>query len=150
MQLLCTGASCNSGCTYQSFEEHRCLSMAEGQSGIAWCDNTRGVLMVKNYFLSPNCTGASDTNEQTLGTCYSTVSDNFVEYLCPPSGDKKDEKKKHDRRHHNRASSMIEHIEREFGASKERLQKPPAKHDAHKPVNGSHGGPFVMPRRRRA
>jgi hypothetical protein len=97
VQLLCTGASCNSGCSYQTFPEHRCLSMAEGQSGIASCDTTRGVLMVKNFYLSPNCSGASETTQQTLGQCYPTVAGSFVEYLCESPSDKKhDLKRKHD------------------------------------------------------
>jgi hypothetical protein len=151
VQLLCTGASCNSGCSYQTFPEHRCLSMAEGQSGIASCDTTRGVLMVKNFYLSPNCSGASETTQQTLGQCYPTVAGSFVEYLCDSPSDKKHDfnKRKHDDEHHHHHHGMGAKIESLVGMMKDTLRKPPVKQrDAeHTPLTGANGILFVVPRR---
>jgi hypothetical protein len=83
-QLMCENGGCNEGCTQTSLPTNRCLQMQGGASGEAYCDYTANNLVINQYILSPNCTGAYEVVRSSLMQCYPADSGNYVEYMCPP------------------------------------------------------------------
>ena len=113
-QLTCEDSGCNDGCSSVTLPQNECLRMSQQQSGAAFCDYNLNALVIKQFVLSENCTGAYETVSNTLDQCYATVSGQFVEYVCPPPRDDGRHHRRHrdggeeqeSRRHHHRGGGL--------------------------------------------
>lgn len=84
-QKSCSGSGCGScgggSCSCEELQQGACYPQVNGASGIGWCKSGRIVL--RNFFLSANCTGPYTDIDTPLDQCFPASGfPGYVEYDC--------------------------------------------------------------------
>jgi len=88
LQKACSTASCGScsggNCQCEDLVQGACYQQPLGGSGMAWCK--KGHIVLRNFFVSNNCSGAFAESDNALDQCFPALQlSGYVEYECPSS-----------------------------------------------------------------